>query len=79
MSQAQDCKRILLSGSQGCNVVYCEDCKVAEITVGAMSVRLEIEALHDLQTVLQQGLLKLSVMKATKVSPEFDYDQLNLH
>jgi hypothetical protein len=78
MNEAQACKRIKLAGSEGCNVIYCEACAVAEVTIGAMSVRVDLDSLYDLQAVLTESLMKLSVLKATTVSPDFDYNQLNL-
>ena len=60
-------------------IVYCEGCGVAELELGAISVRLELNALHNLQTVLYQASMKLSVLKALKVSPDFEYDKLDLH
>ena len=79
MSKEETCKRILLAGAEGCRIVYCEKCKIAEMELGAMSVRLEVSALHNLQAMLGQATQKLSVLKAISVSPDFEYDKLNLH
>lgn len=79
MSKEEPCKRILLAGADGCRIVYCEGCAIAELELGAISVRLEESALHNLQAILGQALIKLSVLKATKVSPNFNYDQLGFH
>lgn len=78
MRKDEACKRIVLAGAEGCKIVYCEGCEVAEMELGAISVRLELSALHNLQTILGQAAMKLSVLKAIKVSPDFQYDQLNL-
>ena len=78
MRKDEACKRIVLAGAEGCKIVYCEGCEVAEMELGAISVRLELSALHNLQTILGQAAMKLSVLKAIKVSPDFHYDQLNL-
>lgn len=79
MRKEENCKRILLAGAEGCKVIYCEGCAVAEMELGAISVRLELNALHNLQTVLGQAAMKLSVLKAIKVSPDFEYDKLDLN
>lgn len=79
MRKEENCKRILLAGAEGCRIIYCEGCSVAEMELGAISVRLELNALHNLQTVLAQAAMKLSVLKAIKVSPDFEYDKLDLH
>ena len=78
MRKDEACKRIVLAGAEGCKIVYCEGCEVAEMELGAISVRLELSALHNLHTILGQAAMKLSVLKAIKVSPDFHYDQLNL-
>ena len=48
MRQDEACRRILLAGADGCRIVYCEGCGVAELELGAISVRLELNALHNL-------------------------------
>ena len=79
MIKDQPCRRILLAGAEGCKIIYCDGCGVAEMELGAISVRLELNALHNLQAVLGQAAMKLSVLKATKVSSDFEYDKLDLH
>lgn len=79
MRQDEACRRIFLAGADGCRIVYCESCSVAELELGAISVRLELNALHNLQAVLGQASMKLSVLKAIKVSPDFEFDKLDLH
>ncbi len=72
-------KKVLLAGDEETNLVYCEHCQIAELTIGGVSVRLTDKALYQVHTALHEGLMKLSVLKATTVSDEFDYDSLNLH
>ena len=79
MKQNEPCRRMVLAGEHGCRVVFCEACEVAVLELGAISVRLEEGSLHQLHDVLGQALIKLSVLKAVKVSPEFRFDQLDLH
>ena len=78
MRESEDCKKLVVAGAAGCHIVYCEGCQVAEVEFGAISVRLELTALYNLQTVLGHAAIKLSVLKAIKKSPGFKYDQLNL-
>lgn len=73
------CHKELLAGVKGCNICYCHECDIIELTLGAINIRLEVAMLYQLQAMLQQALIKLSVIKATRVSKDFDYDQLNLH
>lgn len=79
MRKDEACRKILLVGADGCRIVYCEGCGIAELELGAISVRLELNALHNLHAVLSQAAMKLSVLKAIKVSPDFEYDKLDLH
>lgn len=79
MNQNEPCKRVLLAGENGCRVVYCEACQVAELEIGALSLRLEESSLHQVHKTLEQALIKLSVLKALQISPEFRFDQLDLH
>lgn len=79
MRQDDSCKRILLAGADGCRIIYCEGCEVAEMEFGAISVRLELSAMHNLQAVLGQAAQKLSVLKAMRVSADFRFDKQDLH
>ena len=72
-------KKVLLAGDEETNLVFCENCQIAELTIGGVSVRLTEQSLYQLHTVLHEGLMKLSVLKATAVPKDFDYDSLNLH
>ena len=47
--------------------------------LGAISVRLELSAMHNLQAVLGQAAQKLSVLKAKRVSADFRFDKQDLH
>ena len=51
---------------------------VAELELGAISVRLEFNATDNLKAVLGQVAMKLSLLKTIKVSPDFEYDELDL-
>lgn len=59
------CRRIVLAGETGCRVVYCEDCQVAELEVGAVSLRLEKQAFDTLAAVLQAAGGRLAKLKVT--------------
>ena len=54
MKNDETCKRILLAGTDGCKIIYCEACNIAEMELGAISVRLELNAIHNLQAVLMR-------------------------
>jgi hypothetical protein len=42
MNKDETCKRIMLAGTDGCKIIYCEACNIAEMELGAISVRLEL-------------------------------------
>ncbi len=73
------CKRIILAGAEGCRIVYCEDCKIAELEFGAISVRLELSALYNLQSVLDMATRKLSVLKSLPKNNAILLNQSDLH
>ncbi|CAG0992830.1 hypothetical protein MTYP_02376 [Methylophilaceae bacterium] len=73
------CKRIVLSGSDGCRVSYCEDCRVAEIEVGALSLRLEVHAFNTLADVLQEAAAKLAAFNAARADYEREVGSQHVH
>lgn len=62
--KARPCKRMILAGTEGCRVTYCEDCRVAEIEIGAVSMRLEMQAFSNLNQMLQEAQARLAVLDA---------------
>jgi hypothetical protein len=56
------CNRIVLAGCQGCRVLYCEACNVAEVEIGALSLRLEIYAFNSLGEMVKEAGKKLAIM-----------------
>lgn len=60
------CKRIQLAGGDSCKVLFCESCNVAELELGAMSLRLEPTALQGLAEVLQQARNALALLAAAE-------------
>jgi len=72
METAKTCKRVLLAGNDGCRVLYCNECKVAEIEVGALSLRLEAHAFSTLSEVLLEAVSRMSTMiEVEKSNGEF--------
>ncbi|HEY8119353.1 MAG TPA: hypothetical protein VIE91_08955 [Methylophilaceae bacterium] len=55
MKPSNNCKRVILAGKDGCRVMFCEDCNVAEVEVGALSLRLEVQAFTTLSEMLQEA------------------------
>jgi hypothetical protein len=61
---ARSCKRVILAGAEGCRVTYCEDCRVAEVEIGAVSLRLEMQAFSSLSQMIQEAQSRLRVLDA---------------
>lgn len=66
MKPSNSCKRVLLAGKDGCRVLFCEDCNVAEVEVGALSLRLEVHAFNTLTEMLQEAARILASFAAVK-------------
>jgi hypothetical protein len=62
MKSSGNCDRVVLAGRHGCRVIYCEDCNVAEVEVGSLSLRLEMQAFNALGEMMQEAMQKLAVM-----------------
>lgn len=73
------CKRILLAGVDGCRVSYCEDCHVAEVEVGALSLRLEAHAFANLSEIMQEASAKLAAFHAAKSAYEREVGSRHVH
>ena len=79
MKSKKPCHRIVLAGEEGCRVLYCEDCKVAELEIGAMSLRLEIQAFDTLVAMVQQAEKRLALVKAATLQDRFAARSGNVH
>jgi hypothetical protein len=60
MEPSNSCHRVVLAGNSGCRVLYCEECNVAEVEVGALSLRLEMIAFNSLGEMLQEAMNQLA-------------------
>ncbi len=63
MNRIRHCKRIVLAGSQGCRVLYCPDCEVAELEIGAVNMRLEEEVFRTLTGILNDAAQALASLQ----------------
>ncbi len=79
MKSKNACHRIVLAGEEGCRVLYCEDCKVAELEIGAMSLRLEMQAFDTLAAMVQQAEKRLALVKAATLQDRFTARSGNVH
>ncbi|MCB5205638.1 hypothetical protein [Methylovorus mays] len=66
MKPENPCKRIVLAGNDGCRILFCEECNVAELEVGALSLRLDMQAFGTLAELLQEGAARLAIYNAVQ-------------
>jgi|GEM_PF-1520257 len=52
MSSNDKCSKTVLAGENGCRVTYCHDCRVAEIEVGSVSLRLKEDAFRNFASLI---------------------------
>lgn len=55
MAMKKQCKRVVLAGTDGCQVLYCPDCEIAELEIGAMNIRLEESVFRTLVGMLNNA------------------------
>lgn len=79
MKTQAGCKRVVLAGSDGCKVSYCEDCKVTELEIGALSLRLEMQAFNSLGEMMQEAMAKLAIFKAAETQHDYFSRVGNVH
>ncbi|SNR76194.1 hypothetical protein SAMN05192560_0944 [Methylobacillus rhizosphaerae] len=79
MKTANNCKRVVLAGGEGCRVLYCEECNVAEVEVGALSLRLEAHAFNSLAEMMQEAAARLAIHYANNSHSQFTASVKNVH
>lgn len=55
----KQCKRVVLAGTDGCQVLYCPDCEIAELEIGAMNIRLEESVFRTLVGMMNNASKRL--------------------
>jgi len=66
MNKGEHCNKVVLAGNDGCRVVYCETHMVTEVEIGAISLRLDIEAFSTLNDLLNDASKKLTLLHQAK-------------
>lgn len=81
MNTEQTCHRVLLADEEACRVLYCQHCNVAEVSIGAVSLRFYPESLRLLVQGLAhalQGLEQLQQPVAVPLPVEWQSSE-NVH
>jgi len=58
MNQAA-CEKIVLADALGVKLLYCENCEIVELEIGAMSIRLSPDMIQRMANVMMKASLKL--------------------
>lgn len=66
MDEHHSCKKVLLASNDGCRVIYCEAHCMAEVEIGALSLRFDEEAFASLQELFDEAVKRISVLNTTK-------------
>lgn len=64
MNSKTQCSKTVLAGENGCRVVYCHDCRVAEIEVGSVSLRLKEDAFRNFRQLIGDAVDTLDSVQA---------------
>ncbi len=67
---SNECKKVMLAGNDGCRVMYCETHQVAELEIGALSLRLDIEAFNTLNELLIDATQKIDLLQHVKIQQQ---------
>lgn len=71
MQNDQACEKIELANSCGVRLIYCQDCQVVELEIGAISVRLCPDVIQRIANVMMKASLRLEhIAAANKALPQ---------
>jgi hypothetical protein len=60
------CLRILLSKNESGQIIFCENCNVAELELGAISLRIDAGTLNTLRELLADASTRLTLYQQEK-------------
>lgn len=63
MNTTKQHKKVHLSGNDDCGVVFCPECNVLELNLGASTVRISPESLHIVSSTLNDAKARLAEMR----------------
>ncbi|MDP2153736.1 MAG: hypothetical protein Q8J66_08780 [Methylotenera sp.] len=65
-SNQASCLRVLLSKNESGQIIFCENCNVAELELGAISLRIDAGTLHALRGLLADAVTRLALYQQEK-------------
>jgi uncharacterized membrane-anchored protein YhcB (DUF1043 family) len=57
------CTKVILAENLGLRLIYCSECEVVELEIGAISVRLSPNAIQRIANIMMKASLKLDKVK----------------
>lgn len=71
-----DCTKIELSNSLGVRLLYCKNCEVVELEIGAISIKLNPDMIQRMANMMMKASLKLEHINAASKPQPFTQQQL---
>ena len=65
------CKKIELANGLGVRLLYCENCQVVELEIGAMTLKLSPDKIQRMANIMMKASLKLDHVNAANQSQTF--------
>lgn len=65
MNSLKTCEKIELAGTCGIKIIFCRECNVVELEIGALSLRLAPVIVRRFANVLMKASLKLEKLEST--------------
>lgn len=66
MHHQAPCNKVLLAGNEGCRVTYCQTHQATELEIGAISIRLDVEAFSTLNALINEAMAKIQTLHASQ-------------
>lgn len=61
-ANASNCEKVELASAMGLRMIYCNDSKVVELEIGAVSLRLRPDVVQRIANIMMKASLKLDLI-----------------
>lgn len=68
------CEKIVLASGLGLRLLYCKNCAVVELEIGAVSMRLSPDAVQRMANLMMKASLNLD--QITRLEKQFNQEKL---
>ena len=72
------CEKLIMAEGLGVRLIYCKDCNVIELEIGAICLRLSPNHVQQIANVMMKASLRLDITCNTNASANNDADSLTL-